>query len=111
MWRLQPLWELPLVRRVRPPRASAVRQAIATAGERVNLVAGLVAIAPLGVLYTDFSELVYAAGKAWLMTFVDHVSKVVPGWALGSQADTALALSAGRRRGAGSVGAACRSPG
>jgi hypothetical protein len=44
--------------------------------------------AVLGVLYTDFTELVYARGKAWLMTFVDHASKVVPGRALGPQADT-----------------------
>ena len=74
-----------------------MRQAITAAGARANLVAALTAIAPLVVLYTDFTELVYAQGKAWLMTLVDHTSKVVPGWALGAHADTALALAAWRR--------------
>jgi putative transposase len=95
--RLHRLWELPLVRGTRPPRPSAVRQAIAAAGPQANLVAGLGALPVRAVLYTDFTELVYARGKAWLMTFVDHASKVVPGWALGPQADTALALRAWRR--------------
>jgi hypothetical protein len=95
--RLHRLWELPLVRTTRPPRPSAVRQVIAAAGPRANLVAGLAAIPPLAVLYTDFTELRGGNGKAWLMTFVDHATKVVPGWALGAQADTALALAAWRR--------------
>lgn len=95
--RLHRLWELPLLRGTRAPRPSAVRQAILAAGARANLVAGLAAIAPLTVLYTDFTELRYGGGKAWLMTFVDHVSKVIPGWALGSPADTPLALRAWRR--------------
>lgn len=95
--RLHRLWGLPLLRRTRPPRPSAVRQVIVTAGARANLVATLETIGPLAVLYTDFTELVYAAGKAWLMALVDHTSKVVPGWAVGAHADTALALAAWRR--------------
>ena len=95
--RLHQLWELPLLRRTRVPRPSAVRQVITHAGARANLVAGLTEIEPLQVLYTDFSELRYATGKAWLMTLLDHASKVVPGWALGAHADTALALTAWRR--------------
>ena len=55
------------------------------------------AIDPLGLLYTDFTELVYGGGKAWLMTLVDHVTKVSPGWALGPSPDTALALRVWRR--------------
>ncbi len=89
--RLHRLWGLPLLRQTRPPRSSAVRQVIVRAGARANLVAPLERIDPLAVLYTDFTELVYAAGKAWLMALVDHTSKVVPGWAVGAQADTALA--------------------
>lgn len=94
--RLHQLWELSLLRGSRAPRPSAVRQAITAAGARANLVTGLATIVPLAVLYTDFTELRYS-GKAWLMTFVDHVSKLVPGWALGAQADTAVALRAWRR--------------
>lgn len=92
--RLHRLWELPLLRRTRSPRPSAVRQVIVRAGARVNLVAGLETIGPLEVLYTDFTELVYASGKAWLMALVDHASKVVPGWAVGAHADSELALAA-----------------
>lgn len=95
--RLHQLWDLPVLRQTRVPRPSAVRQVITSAGERANLVAGLSVIEPLQVLYTDFTELRYAAGKAWLMALVDHASKVVPGWALGAHADTTLALTAWRR--------------
>lgn len=95
--RLHRLWDLPLLRRTHAPRPSGVRQVITAAGDQANLVAGLTAIPPLGVLYTDFTELRYAAGKAWLMTLLDHVSKVVLGWALGPQADSALALATWRR--------------
>jgi putative transposase len=92
--RLQRLWDLPLLRRTWAPRPSGLRQAIASAGPRANLVAGLVEIAVFQVLYTDFTELRSAGGKAWLMTLLDHRSKVSPGWALGRQADTGVALAA-----------------
>jgi len=92
--RLHQCWGLPLVRSTRSPRPSGLRQAIVAAGERVNLVAELEAIGPLEVLHTDFTELVYGAGKAQLMALVDRASKLVPGWALGAHADTALALRA-----------------
>jgi putative transposase len=95
--RLHRLWDLPLLRRTQAPRPSGVRQVLATAGGRANLVAALDAISPLAVLYTDFTELRYAGGKAWLMTLLDHCSKVVAGWALDVHADTALALGAWRR--------------
>ena len=95
--RLHQLWDLPLLRQTHVPPPSGVRQVLTQAGARANLVAGLPAIAPLQVLYTDFTELRYARGKAWLMALVDHASKVVAGWALGAHADTTLALTAWRR--------------
>ena len=95
--RLHQLWDLPLLRQTHVPPPSGVRQVLTQAGARANLVAGRPAIAPLQVLYTDFTELRYARGKAWLMALVDHASKVVAGWALGAHADTTLALTAWRR--------------
>jgi putative transposase len=95
--RLHRLWDLALHRRIRPPRPSAVRQAVQQAGRRANLLQPDLGIVPLGVLYTDFTELRYGCGKAWLMTLLDHVTKVVVGWALGVSADTTLALRAWRR--------------
>jgi hypothetical protein len=94
------------LRRVEPPRPSAVRQAIAQAGERVNLLQPDLAIVPLGVLYTDFTELRYAGGKAWLMTLLDHTLKLVVGWAIAPSPDTELALPV--RSGPGQDGTAWR---
>lgn len=97
--RLQRAWDLPLVRSRRPPTVSAIRRALREMGSRVNLVLHLEQIGILEVLYTDFTEILYAGGhrKAHLMPLVDHTSKLAVGWAVGESADTALALKAYRR--------------
>lgn len=94
--RLHRLWDLPLLRGTKVPKPSGVRRAIQAAGDRVNLVQALEAIGPLAVLYTDFTELVYAAGraKAHLIVILDHATKLVLGQAVGERADTDLALQA-----------------
>ena len=92
--RLHQCWGLPLMRRTHAPPPSGLRQVIVAAGDRANLLAELDDIGPLAALHTDFTELICAAGKAQLMALVDHASKLVPGWALGAHADTALALRA-----------------
>jgi transposase InsO family protein len=96
--RLHQLWGLSILRSTRSPKPSGIRQAIVAAGDRVNLVAQLDTIEPLMVLYTDFTELPYAAGtqKAYLMPLLDHASKVVFGWAVGERANRSLALTAWR---------------
>jgi putative transposase len=96
--RLQKAWELPLVRATRPPPQSAIRRALAEMGDRINLMVGLETIGIFEVLFTDFTELLYARGrkKAHLMPILDHTSKLVVGWALGPSANTALALEAYR---------------
>jgi putative transposase len=93
--RLHRCWGLPLLRSTRPPKPSPIRAIVALAGERANLVANLEAIAPFEVLYTDFTELIYAAGKAkaQLTVFLDHCSKLAAGWAVGPAAVTELALT------------------
>lgn len=71
-------------------------EAIAAAGDRSNVAAALESEPePLEVVYTDFTELVYADGrkKAWLMPIVDHASKLACGWAVGGRV-TDRALSA-----------------
>jgi transposase InsO family protein len=95
--RLHKLWDLPIQRATRPPRASGVRQFISQAGERANLLVGQEITAPFQVLYTDFTELVYATGKAQLLPIVDHKSKLVLGWAVGERAVTSLALNAWKK--------------
>jgi putative transposase len=94
--RLHRLWGLPLLRSIRPPKISGVREAIIAAGGRVNLVAQLKEIGLFEVAYTDFTELTFADGtkKAYLIPIIDHASKMAWGWALGEVDDTALALEA-----------------
>ena len=95
--RLYRVWDLPLRRGVQAPRPGGIRQALQAAGERANLVAGLERIGVLQVLGTDFTELVHGGGKAKFIPLLDHARKVVPGWALGPRAETALARTAWRR--------------
>lgn len=99
--RLNRAWDLTVFRGTPAPRPSGIRRLITEAGDRINLVARLETIEPFQVVYTDFTELVYANGKAWLMPIIGHVTKVVFGWALGPHADTDLALEAWRRAVAG----------
>jgi transposase InsO family protein len=92
--RLHKEWSLALIRTIKPPKLSEVRRIITEVGGRCNLVAGMEKIEPLKVLATDFTELVYRAGKAYLMPLVDHVSKLVVGHAVGPSPTTELALEA-----------------
>jgi hypothetical protein len=70
--RLHRLWDLRLLRSTRRPKPSKVRQAIVEAGERANLVAQLEEIMLFQVIYTDFTELLYADGrrKAHLISII-----------------------------------------
>ncbi len=97
--RLLRVWELSLVRSVRPPKPGGVRQAIVAAGARANLVAQLGQIEPFQVAYTDFTEVIYANGqrKAHLIPIIGHVCKMAYGWAVGEHDDTVLALQAWER--------------
>ena len=94
--RLLQLWDLALLRSVRPSRPGHVRRAIVAAGKRANLVAQMSEIRLFQVAYTDFTELRYADGsrKAYLMPLIGHVCKMAYGWAVGAHADTTLALEA-----------------
>jgi len=97
--RLHQIWDLRLLRNIRVPKPSGVRQAIIVSGKRANLVAQLNQIELFQVAYTDFTELVYADGrrKAYLLPIIGHVCKMAYGWAVGEHADTALALQAWKR--------------
>jgi transposase InsO family protein len=91
-------WGLPILRCIKPPKPSGIRQVITAAGDRINLVAKTEKdeIETFDVAYTDFTELTYADGhrKAHLIPIIDHASKMVLGWALGDRAVTDLALRA-----------------
>jgi putative transposase len=85
------------LRKPRSPKRSAIRRTIDELGDRVNLVTALEEIDLYEVLYTDFTEIVYGGGKAWLIAIIDHDSKDTVGWSLGRSANVDLALVAWRR--------------
>lgn len=95
--RLHRSWDLSLVRTVKPPRPGGVREAILSAGDRANLVKDLERIGPLKVVYTDFTELEYGGGKAWLIPILDHATKDVLGWAVDELRTAAVAMRAWRK--------------
>lgn len=87
---------LRLIRTVRRPKSSGIRQIVREAGEKANLVAQKDEIGLFEVLYTDFTEIRYANGtrKAHLIPILGHASKAVYGWALGDGPTTEVALQA-----------------
>jgi len=94
--RLLGIWDLSILRSTHRPRPSSVQKAITEVGELANLVAQMDEIGLLQVVYTDFTEILYADGdrKAILMPIIGHVSKMAFGWAIGQSRGTALALQA-----------------
>jgi len=97
--RLLGLWDLCILRGTRRRKPSGVQRAILEVGEQANLVAQMEEIGLFQVLYTDFTELLYADGhrKAILMPIIGHASKIAFGWAVGESDDTNLALQAWER--------------
>lgn len=97
--RLLGVWDLSILRSTHRPRPSSVQKAITGAGELANLVAQMDEIGLFQVVYTDFTELLYAGGrrKAILMPLIGHVSKMAFGWAVGHNRGTLLALQAWER--------------
>ena len=95
--RLLGIWDLSILRSTRRPRPSRVQKVITEAGELANLVVQMDKIGLFQVVYTDFTEILYADGdrKAILMPIIGHVSKMAFGWALGQKSrSTILALQA-----------------
>jgi transposase InsO family protein len=90
---------LSILRSTHRPKPSAVRKVIIEAGGRANLVAQMDKIELFQVVYTDFTEILYADGrrKAVLMPIIGHVSKMAFGWAVGQSRNTILALQAWER--------------
>lgn len=94
--RLLRLWDLRILRGARRPTPSGIYKAILEVGDKANLVAQKDGIGLFEVVYTDFTELVYADGhrKAVLMPIIAHTSKLACGWAVSETGDTRLALQA-----------------
>ncbi|MFO8183745.1 MAG: IS3 family transposase [Candidatus Aegiribacteria sp.] len=92
--RLHKCWNLRIMRSTTSPKPSGVREVILEAGELCNLAARVEDPEPFEILYTDFTELHCSCGKYYLIPLVDHRSKYCPGWAVGKNANTDLALMA-----------------
>ena len=94
--RLLGIWDLSILCSTHRPRPNSVQKVITEAGELANLVVQMDEIGLSQVVYTDFTEILYADGdrKAMLMPIIGHVSKMAFGWAMGQSRGTALALQA-----------------
>jgi putative transposase len=94
--RLHQSWDLALLRSTRRPKPSRLRRIIRQAGKRANLIADIETPELFQVFYTDFTELIYADGKAkaYFMPILEHASRLCLGWALGESANRELALAA-----------------
>lgn len=94
--KLNQSWELPIIRQVKHPQPSGITRVIKQSGNKANLVAQINSPVLFQICYTDFSQVTYANGrkKAQFMPLLEHLSKLVPGWALGEHDDTQLALLA-----------------
>ena len=97
--RLLGIWDLSILRSTHRPRPNSVQKVITEAGELANLVVQMDEIGLFQVVYTDFTEILYADGdrKAMLMPIIGHVSKMAFGWAIGQGRNTCLALQAWKR--------------
>jgi transposase InsO family protein len=94
--RLLGIWDLSILRSTHRSRPNRVQKVITEAGELANLVVQMDEIGLFQVVYTDFTEILYADGdrKAILMPIIGHVSKMAFGWAIGQSRGTAMALQA-----------------
>ncbi len=94
--RLLDIWDLSILRSTHRPRPSSVQKTIVQAGKLANVVAQMEEIGLFQVVYTDFTEILYANGnrKAILMPIIGHISKMAFGWAVGERRGTALAVQA-----------------
>ncbi len=97
--RVLDMWDLSMKRKVHKGSQNGIKSAIRTAGSQADLVSGRENIDQFEVTVTDFTELRYAGGKrrAKLMVLLAYKTKVVYGWAVGSERNRQLALSAWER--------------
>lgn len=97
--RVLEMWDLSMKRKVHKGSQNGIKSAIRTAGSQADLVSGRDNIDQFEVTVTDFTDLRYAGGKrkAKLMILLAYKTKVVYGWAVGSERNRQLALSAWER--------------
>jgi len=93
------LFGINLANKTDKPPTSEAREMIDSFCSSFNRVKNLKEINPLGVFYTDYTEIKYDNGskKAYLMPILDHKSKFVAGYALEKRKDTDTVLKAIKR--------------
>ena len=96
--RLLKTMDLALARSLPKSSTSSIDAVLQKFEGKLNLVKSR-EFGPLEMFSTDFTELVYAEGsrKTHLMVYLDIVSRVAVGWAVGASANTELAQQAWAR--------------
>ena len=97
--KLLKLWNLNINREITSKAESPIRKNIRKSNNKMNLLNSRERILPLEAMVTDFTEVRYNNGeqKAYLMAILGLVSKMIYGWGISKQANTALALKAWQR--------------
>lgn len=96
--KLLKIWELTIRRNIRRREKSGIEKILEFLGVGANILKTIKArkeVKPLRVIQTDFTRILYAGGKKiiWLCPFMDNLTKIVIGYALGISANTMVALS------------------
>ncbi len=93
------LWGLSLPRRLVKKRRSGIEIILNELGSSVNLVRMIPKNEwkPFCMMCTDFTEILYGGGKAYLIPYLDAAGKRICGYSLGAEQTTALALAAYRK--------------
>ena len=89
--RLLSTWDLSILRSTHRPRPSGIQRAITEAGGLANLVAQMEEIDLFQVVYTDFTELVYANGQRKAI-FCNSLNRLVKVQKSAGYCDRLLAL-------------------
>ena len=96
--KLLKIWELTIRRNIRRREKSGIEKILEFLGVGANILKTIKArkeVKPLRVIQTDFTRILYDGGKKiiWLCPFMDNLTKIVIGYALGISANTMAALS------------------
>lgn len=94
--KLLKLWHLSLKRKIRKPKRGGIDQILDELGETANLLLTLCPeeIQPLKVIRADFTEINTQAGKVYLITCIDHKTKVITGASIADGPNAQAALEA-----------------
>lgn len=90
--KLLKIWGLSLNRKVKSKRPTFIQEVLGFLNGRANLLKRMVIDGCFQVITSDFTEIPFKVGKAYLCVHIDYYGKAVYGYALGLSPNTNLIL-------------------